>query len=96
MAVMDSLYEDAINLDPNLIIFPETALPSYLRIENNVRKQLQQKVNQSNIPIIIGTVDRYIDSLGAKSYYNSAMFLKPIKIIQCIIKFILFHLLNMI
>ena len=79
MAVMDSLYEDAINLDPDLIIFPETALPSYLRIENNVRKQLQLKVNQSNIPIIIGTVDRYIDSLGAKSYYNSAMFLKPHK-----------------
>ena len=77
MAVMDSLYEDAIELKPDLIIFPETALPAYLRIENNVRKKLQQKVNFSNIPIIIGTVDRTIDSFGNKSYFNSAMYLSP-------------------
>ena len=44
---MDSLYQDAINMDPDLIIFPETALPSYLRIENRVREKLQRKVNQS-------------------------------------------------
>ena len=55
---MDSLYQDAINMGPNLIIFPETALPSYLRIENHVREKLQRKVNQSGIPIIIGPVDR--------------------------------------
>ena len=30
---MDSLYQDAINMGPDLIIFPETALPSYLRIK---------------------------------------------------------------
>ena len=77
MATMDSLYEDAITMNPDLIIFPETALPSYLRIENRVRKRLQQKVNESDIPIIIGTVDRHIDSNRTKSYFNSSMYLSP-------------------
>ena len=76
---MDSLYQDAINMSPDLIIFPETALPAYLRIENRVREELQRKVNQSGIPIIIGTVDREIDSNGIKSYFNSTMYLSPQK-----------------
>ncbi len=74
---MDSLYNNAITMDPDLIIFPETALPSYLRIESRVRSNLQKKVNKSGIPIIIGTVDRHIDSNGTKSYFNSAMYLSP-------------------
>ena len=77
IAFMDSLYKDAISMGPDLIIFPETALPSYLRIENRVRKKLQRKVNQSGIPIIIGTVDRELDSNGTKSYFNSTMYLSP-------------------
>ena len=77
ITLMDSLYGDAIALKPDLIVFPETALPAYLRIENNIRQRLQQKVNQSNIPIIIGTVDRDIDLNGNKSYFNSAMYLNP-------------------
>ena len=76
---MDSLHQDAIDMVPDLIIFPETALPSYLRIENRVREKLQRKVNQSGIPIIIGTVDRKLDSNGTKSYFNSAMYLSPQK-----------------
>ena len=43
---MDSLYQDAINMEPDLIIFPKQH-SSYLRIENRVREKLQRKVNQS-------------------------------------------------
>ena len=77
MHLMDSLYEDAIALKPDLIIFPETALPSYLKIETSIRKKLQKKVNESQIPILIGTVDRQIDKHGAKTYFNSSMYLSP-------------------
>ena len=77
MNLMDSLYEDAIAMKPDLIIFPETALPSYLKIETSIRKRLQKKVNESQIPILIGTVDRQIDQNGDKSYYNSSMYLYP-------------------
>ena len=77
MVLMDSLYNDAIAMKPDLIIFPETALPSYLKIETRIRKRLQKKVNESQIPILIGTVDRQIDKNGDKSYYNSSMYLSP-------------------
>ena len=77
--LMDSLYNEAIILEPDIILFPETALPSYLRINNKIRKQLQNKVNISKIPILIGTVDRKVDSNGIKSYYNSTMYFQPNK-----------------
>ena len=77
MAIMDSLYQNAIDMNPDLIVFPETALPSYLRIENHVRNRLQRKVNKSQIPILIGTVDRQVDQYGSKSYFNSSMYLNP-------------------
>ena len=76
---MDSLHQDAINMGPDLIVFPETALPSYLRIENRVREKLQRRVNQSRIPIIIGTVDKILEPNGIKSYFNSTMYLSPQK-----------------
>ena len=77
LSIMDSLHRVAINLEPDFILFPETALPTYLRINNKIREKLQSLVDISNIPILIGTVDRRIDSNGTKLYYNSSMYLKP-------------------
>ena len=77
MNLMFSLYNDAVVMKPELIIFPETALPSYLRMETVVRKRLQKKVNESNIPILIGTVDRHINQDRSKTYFNSSMYLSP-------------------
>jgi len=76
---MDSLHTEAINQDPDIILFPETALPTYLRLNNRLKKSLQNKVNESGIPILIGTVDRVINSSGKKIYHNSAMYLHPFK-----------------
>ena len=77
MMFMDSLYGVAISLHPDFILFPETALPTYLRLNNRVRSQLQTKVDASGIPILVGTVDRIIDTNGDKVYFNSAMYLSP-------------------
>ena len=74
---MDSLHTIAISLNPDIIIFPETALPAYLRLNNSVRFKIQSKVDKSKIPVLIGTVDRIFDKDGEKQYYNSSMYLKP-------------------
>ena len=74
---MDSLHNEAIQLNPDIILFPETALPTYLRLNSRIQHKLQQKVNNSLIPILIGTVDKTIDSNGQKKYFNSSMFLSP-------------------
>ena len=75
--IMDSLHRKAIDLDPDIILFPETALPAYLRINSRVRQRLQNIVDQSNIPILIGTVDRRFDNEGKKLFYNSSMYICP-------------------
>jgi apolipoprotein N-acyltransferase len=77
MNIMDSLHQIAIDLEPDIILFPETALPAYLRINNKIRQRLQNQVDQSNIPILIGTVDRRFNDEGRKLYYNSSMYLSP-------------------
>ena len=74
---MDSLHLYAISLNPDIILFPETALPTYLRINSRLRQQLQNRVDISDIPILIGTVDRRLDSIGNKLYFNSALYLQP-------------------
>ena len=75
--IMDSLHQIAIDLEPDIILFPETALPAYLRLNNKIRQQLQYHVDQSKIPILIGTVDRRFEDEGRKLYYNSSMYLSP-------------------
>tara|TARA_B100001758_G_scaffold70994_1_gene59836 strand:- start:518 stop:1363 length:846 start_codon:yes stop_codon:yes gene_type:complete len=75
--IMDSLHQIAIDLEPDIILFPETALPAYLRLNNKIRQQLQNHVDQSKIPILIGTVDRRFDDEGRKLYYNSSMYISP-------------------
>lgn len=75
--IMDSLHQIAIDLEPDIILFPETALPVYLRLNNKIRQRLQNHVDKSKIPILIGTVDRRFDDEGRKLYYNSSMYLSP-------------------
>ena len=74
---MDSLHSLAINLNPDLILFPETAFPAYLRLDRHVRGQIQSKVDSSGIPVLTGTVDRTKSPDGKKRYFNSSMFLTP-------------------
>ena len=76
ISIMDSLHHEAVKLKPDLIIFPETALPSYLTRDNKTRKMLQKTVDKHNIPLLTGTIDIKVNEKN-KNYYNSAMLLKP-------------------
>ncbi len=76
ISFMDSLHHEAVKLKPDLIVFPETALPSYLTRDNKTRKMLQKTVDKHNIPLLTGTIDIKLKD-KKKNYYNSAMLLKP-------------------
>tara|TARA_X000001036_G_scaffold439911_1_gene493042 strand:- start:1217 stop:2722 length:1506 start_codon:yes stop_codon:yes gene_type:complete len=76
ISFMDSLHHEAVKLRPDLIVFPETALPSYLTRDKKTRKMLQNTVDKHNIPLLTGTIDIKVNG-GKKNYYNSAMLLKP-------------------
>jgi apolipoprotein N-acyltransferase len=74
---MDSLHNEAITLDPDFILWPEAALPTYLRINYSKRRSILQKVKKSNIPLLTGTPDRIKREDNEIEYYNAAMFIKP-------------------
>ena len=76
ISFMDSLHHVAAKLSPDIIIFPETALPSYLTRDHKTRKMLQETVDKYNIPLLTGTIDIKIDN-KIKNYYNSAMLIMP-------------------
>jgi len=76
ISFMDSLHHEAAGLNPDIIVFPETALPSYLTRDYKTRKMLQETVNEYNIPLLTGTIDVVIEN-NNKNYYNSAMWLTP-------------------
>jgi len=73
---MDSLHQEATKMNPDIIVFPETALPSYLTRDNKTRRMLQETVDKSNIPLLTGTIDVALEN-KKKNYYNSAMWLRP-------------------
>ncbi len=76
--IMDSLHQEAVKLNPDLIIFPETALPSYLVRDNRTRNSLQRIVNSSGIPLLTGTIHTSFEN-NSRYYFNSSMFLIPDK-----------------
>ncbi len=78
IATMDSLHQIAIRLNPNMILWPEAALPIYLRINSHHKKRIQTIVDQSGIPMLTGIVDRRIID-QERHYFNGSMFFKPFK-----------------
>ena len=78
IAFMDSLHQESIKFKPDLIVFPETALPSYLVRDNRTRRALQSTVNSSDIPLLTGTIHTSFEN-NFRYYYNSSMFIIPQK-----------------
>jgi len=78
IAFMDSLHQESVKLRPDLIVFPETALPSYLVRDNRTRGTLQSTVDSSGIPLLTGTIHTSFEN-NFRYYYNSSMFITPQK-----------------
>ncbi len=76
-ALMHGLLDSALNLSPDLVLWPESAVPAYLRLSEYRRNPIVNKLAKFNIPLLSGTVDRIIDENGEKVYYNSTIYIKP-------------------
>lgn len=70
--IMDSLNTEAYNLNPDLVLWPEAALPAYVRV-SSIKNKYQKKVYESSIPLLMGTVDFSRDSIG-RNVYNGSIF----------------------
>tara|TARA_Y100000588_G_scaffold390847_1_gene497533 strand:+ start:16800 stop:18299 length:1500 start_codon:yes stop_codon:yes gene_type:complete len=77
--LMHMLLDEAINMNPDLILWPETALPSYLRLSSSDRRPIQEKVDNYNIPLLSGTIDKQFSKGGFPLYFNGSIYLQPNK-----------------
>jgi apolipoprotein N-acyltransferase len=73
ISLMDSLTIQAMKLKPDFILWPESALPTYLRT-SLIRTTIQSYVSENNIPLLAGTIDKAVDENG-KHYYNGSILL---------------------
>jgi len=74
--LMHGFLDSALNLNPDLVMWPESAVPAYLRLSSHRRRPIINKLEKYNIPLLSGTVDRIIDN-REKIYHNSTIFIKP-------------------
>lgn len=74
-AIMHDLLDSALSKQPDLVLWPESAVPAYLRISRFRRKPIADKLINAQIPLLSGTVDRIMDDEKNKFYYNSSIFI---------------------
>ena len=77
-AILDSLTELAVQEDPRIVIWPETATPFFLRNEPRYQKRIHRLVDSLKFCLLTGTPDyQYIPEEKEYHTYNAAFFFKP-------------------
>ena len=72
--IMNDLLEDSLTKNPDIIVWPEAALTSFLNISDSIeRKEIQEKLKHSSI--ITGIPQRVYEDDELK-IYNSAIFIQ--------------------
>ncbi len=72
-SIMDSLNLIAYEGRPDLVLWPESALPAYIRV-SSVKNKLKEVVRDFNIPALIGTLDVSWQS-NKRKVFNGSIFL---------------------
>lgn len=77
--IYDSLTRKAVEYEPDLIIWPETAVPTYLRYDRSYLSNVRNLVNSVNIPLLTGAHDYQFYSNHEYKTYNSVFLVEPNK-----------------
>jgi apolipoprotein N-acyltransferase len=73
----ETMTREAAAQKPALIVWPETAMPFYLRSEAKYLLRVQSLVDSIGIPVITGTLDYNYTSDSDYDYYNAATLIEP-------------------
>ncbi len=77
-SLIERLSRIAANVDPDMIIFPETSAPVYIHHEEGVMDRMVNLTEELAIPIYIGFLDaRYDGPKGELNIYNSSGVFTP-------------------
>lgn len=68
---------EAFTFDPDLVIWPETAMPFYLRSEREYIKKIHSLIDSTGVSLLTGAIDyEYLED-GSYDHYNAAMLIEP-------------------
>jgi len=74
--VFSNLTKDIVE-KVDLILWPETAAPCYLKAEPKYFSMIKSLADSLRTPILLGTNDYYLTEKGEYLYFNSAFYFKP-------------------
>ena len=72
---LDSLYNIASEMKPDIIIWPEAATPSFLIKNHSHLLRVRRLIRRTGIPLLTGTIDWSL-SQNSRSYFNSVVLIK--------------------
>lgn len=76
-ATYERLTEQAAAFSPDLMIWPETATPCYLRYDRDYLNRVKAQIDSLQVPLLTGTPDYLFANDGSFNTYNSAFLLRP-------------------
>lgn len=74
LSCMDKLIDRLMDLDPDIVVLPETALTGFIRYEDDLTEWAKAVVTRTKRPLVFGALDRD-DQHDA--VYNAAMMITP-------------------
>lgn len=79
---MFSLLDSALSFESDLVLWPESALPTNLRYARLSRNQIMQRLNTPGGKLLTGTPDYERLEDGTVQYYNGTIYLEPGRKVQ--------------
>lgn len=77
LALFESMSREAAAGKPDLILWPETALPFYLRSETRFLRRFEHLADSLAIPLLTGSLDYEFADEKEYTYYNVAFLAEP-------------------
>lgn len=76
MERLDSMFTEAARLEPQMIVWPESATPFYLRRNFRQLRRIKERVTETGMPLLTGAVDWEMAG-GERKFYNSVFLFQP-------------------
>ena len=77
IALYDSLTQVAAQGHPDLIIWPETAVPSYLNMQPADRRRVELVADRAQVPLLVGYPEAEYRPNGDLAFYNTLGLIEP-------------------